>query len=123
MHYARNAKYGSTDERPKRHRTKEELLACGFIKPKRPATCHPDRHNVTRGLCASCYAKEWGKKNPEKSGNGWLKRHPERAKFHARKNSLMKKYGMTMEAYEKMLANQDGKVRESSLLKSVQSLR
>lgn len=33
---------------------------------KVPAKCHPDRPHVARGLCASCYQREWKLANPEK---------------------------------------------------------
>lgn len=31
-----------------------------------PATCHPDRPMLSKGLCSSCYRKKLYRKNPEK---------------------------------------------------------
>ena len=91
----------------------------------KPATCHPDRKAWACGLCKSCYDKALKKRNPEyakrqrETSAIWQKQHAEsrrqygkawRAKQDPRyefwKN--LRKYGMTVEQYEKMLANQGG---------------
>ncbi|MGW0169551.1 endonuclease VII domain-containing protein [Streptomyces sp. NPDC003343] len=53
-------------------------------RPSKPsATCHPDRPHVARGLCGSCYQREWKAENPEKwearkRGKPRATCHPER---------------------------------------------
>lgn len=34
---------------------------------KRPATCHPDKPHLARGLCAACYRRDWVARNPEQA--------------------------------------------------------
>lgn len=51
---------------------------------KPPATCHPDRPHLARGLCNSCYQSWWKAENPEKWADRQKKKpratcHPERA--------------------------------------------
>ena len=72
-------------------------------------TCgHPDRKYGGKGLCHPCYVSAWLKSHPDaNSGNGWLRRNPERAQYHKRKGTL-KEYGITPEDYDRMWAGQDG---------------
>lgn len=107
MHYERRLRHGSTDARPKKYRTKDELVAIGFIKPKRMADCHPNRPHESKGKCRSCYISAYNKATGK--GNDWLKRHPEAARFHRWKNGLQVRHGITAEQWDQMFDEQGGK--------------
>lgn len=56
--------------------------------------------------------KEWYKKNPEKNRaqtTAWRKANPEKAKEIYRAARLKMLYGISIEQYDEMLKNQDGK--------------
>lgn len=72
-------------------------------------------------LCASCDAKrrarnvkssmKWAKAHPEvarKNSKAWRENNPERFKKIHRNSVLKHRYGITLEAYEHMLAEQNG---------------
>jgi hypothetical protein len=102
MHYKRMKKSGTTDPPAKKMPT----------TPRRMATAceHTDRPHCAKGLCASCYTIRWMKENPDaNSGNRWNKNHPEKTRYHVRKSSLKKKYGLTMAQYEAMWEAQQGR--------------
>lgn len=114
MHYMRVRRHGDYEKVKARSiATKEQLIERGFIKPVRNAECHPDRKHTGRGLCASCYQMAWQREHPEKSGSAWLKRHPEEARFHQRKNGLKSRHGITWEFYENLFKSQSGKCANS----------
>lgn len=56
------------------------------------ALCHPKRDGYCQGLCSSCYYKRLRKENPEMQRRFYLKSH----------------YGLTVEAYESLVAKQNG---------------
>lgn len=99
------------------------------------ATCHPDRECKAKGLCKNCYDKSWHLANPgqqqrwreanpdkakevakktrQKSiakaaiaGAAWRKKYPERY-ARIRLRVQLKKYGISVEQYDEMLARQD----------------
>lgn len=99
------------------------------------ADCHPQKKHKARGMCASCYDKwlkvnnkdykekqlsnttKWALKNPDKMKALVQKRKekerssPEiiqKIKTRNRKNFLKRKYGISLEKYDKMLADQNG---------------
>lgn len=103
------------------------------VIPK-PATCHPDRDHVAKGLCASCYVtarrkrlrplrteeqkeqerayqrayrRAWRKKNPERSreiARESQRRQRERNPAKHRQRVAARRYGLTVEQYLDMIA-------------------
>lgn len=62
------------------------------------ATCHPERPHKAKGLCGPCYNVAALKENPEQR---------EHVRNYMRGRHL-KKYGITEEQYQEMLAEQGG---------------
>jgi hypothetical protein len=65
-----------------RHRLVEEMS-----KPRRPATCHPERPNYGHGLCSACSYKKKKEEDPDKLRadarrrmRNWIERNPEKFK-------------------------------------------
>lgn len=110
MHYQRWRNRGSTDDPPKRGATRAELVRVRAARrPATPVTCrHPDRQHFGKGLCKPCYMTQWIKAHPHaNTGNEWLRRNPEQAALHKRKN-VLKKHGITIDQYAAMWLAQDG---------------
>jgi Recombination endonuclease VII len=78
------------------------------------ATCaHPWRKSYGRGLCSPCYASWWQSTHEgSNSGPDWIRRHPEAFRRYKRKATL-KKHGLTLEDYERMWSEQDGRCANS----------
>lgn len=71
----------------------------------RSATCHPERRHMAFGLCANCYERKRSRRT-----TGPVHRSPDRRKsadFYAWK--IKKRYGLTVDAYEELLARQGGR--------------
>jgi len=76
-----------------------------MARPKRKATCHPDRPHAAKGLCESCYTTS--RKDPEKSKERmrkWRANNIEKV----RASNIMR-YGITLDDYKQMYASQNGK--------------
>lgn len=79
---------------------------------KKPALCHSDRPHRAKGLCASCYVKS--RQTPYKviaaraRANKWRQENPEKAWVLDREKHLRRHYGITLQQYEKLLAQQNG---------------
>ncbi len=58
---------------------------------KKSATCHPEKPHVSKGLCGACYKKTFSREHQTKI---------------ARKYNLKKFYGLTVEQYDQMRAEQ-----------------
>ena len=61
-------------------------------KPKRLATCHPDRGHFAKGLCRPCYDQQWRAAHPG----------------HKRNWDMRTLYGIEPEEYDFLLAVQGG---------------
>lgn len=95
------------------------------------AECHPTRFVSCRGLCKSCYDKWLKTVNPGyrarqiQNTSNWFKRNPETRKVlnaarrvrelndplrYQKKRALLlkSKYGLSLEAYDTLLNNQNG---------------
>lgn len=59
----------------------------------------------------NCQSRDWVKRNPEKAkelGTHYKKNHPDRVKVNQRKAALKRRFGITLEQYNKMLEEQGG---------------
>lgn len=88
--------------------------ALGAITPRVKrgidACPHTDRKHQAMGMCASCYTKDWERRNPNNnSGNNWLKNNPEKAKQHLAKSHIQRTYGLTHDQHQALWNSQDGK--------------
>ena len=57
------------------------------------------------------YAREWCRNNPEKRAayaKGWRERYPEKQALKRRRQAYRRKYGIEIEVYERMFAEQNG---------------
>lgn len=61
---------------------------------------HPDRKIKAKGLCASCYNKQFWKPKTKRKNKETPKNN--------RKRQLKNRYGITIEEYDEMLSNQNG---------------
>jgi len=101
-----------------RHNTTEEPKSRGnpnirfFRKPQiaRINQCgHSERQHGAKGMCKSCYQRDWQRRHPDAiTGPSWLKANPQKAAVHRRRATL-KQHGVTLEQYETMWANQNGR--------------
>lgn len=77
----------------------------------KPAECHPEKPMLARGLCQTCYRREWRLANP---GVEWERQNIAQKKKYAesegyRRRMILRRYGLTPEQYDAMLAEQDGR--------------
>ena len=79
-----------------------------------PATCHPDRPHEARGLCANCYQKKITDKKPDRR---------KKLSGYNRKRHLKKKFGLTVEQWDRMFERQGGlcPICESPILRPGES--
>lgn len=93
-----------------------------MARPKRMADCHPHVPHCAKGFCRACYLRiylpKWFGKRPGKATEykqRWRRKHPEkdqqqRMRHRERTRSHYKwlrwKYGLTEEAYDQALADQ-----------------
>lgn len=71
---------------------------------------HIERKHFSKGLCNSCYQVQWMQKNPNSNtGNTWSKNNPEAKQRSSLKMHLKRDFGVTIEDYEKMWYEQEGK--------------
>lgn len=76
-----------------------------------PADCHPERQVLARGMCGTCYRRWWRLENP---GAEWDRQAHASKKSYADKSStekrfrMMKRYGITVDDYGRMLDEQRG---------------
>lgn len=109
-HWMRQRRTGTTDDSGYEPGQSPEFLdAIRPIRQVRVNECgHPERPHSGRGKCKSCYAIDWQKRNPEKSGNAWLARNPERSR-ELRRRAVLKRHGLTPEQYAEMWHLQGGR--------------
>lgn len=76
-----------------------------------PATCHPEKQELARGLCQTCYRRWWRLENP---GKEWVRQNHANTKRYRsldaveKRDRSLKKYGLTAESYDSLLATQGG---------------
>lgn len=82
---------------------------------ERKAECqHSERRHYARGLCHSCWKREYIKANPEAkqkayaNAKAWKDRNRERYSSQQRNRTLERTFGITSEEYDIILANQNG---------------
>ena len=77
---------------------------------ERPSACHPDKAELARGLCANCYRRQWRLENPGKDWdrNAARQRRKYAASEGYRRQQILRRYGITPEQYDDMLAAQGG---------------
>lgn len=79
-------------------------------------SCHPQRRTWAKGLCNSCYKKEWRALNPAQELA--TRRLASYETYEAkRQRAIVSRYSITIEDYQKMFDEQDGRCaicRESS---------
>ena len=77
-------------------------------RPIRMAKCHPDRRHFGKGLCSSCYQKQYFHPNPEvdkQSKSRWDK--SEAGDRYRKEWRIKKLYGITLAEYNSILASQN----------------
>lgn len=101
-------------------------------KGRSPASCHPDRPLVGRGMCRQCYGRWWDEQHPganAASTRKWQKNHPEAAKADSNRSNAkarqkyaesqeyrdycahrdrLLRHGVDKEGYEERLRHQNG---------------
>jgi hypothetical protein len=73
------------------------------------STCHPDRQHRARGLCTSCYTKDWQHRNPERNRINRDRAKAKRTPAERKDRHLKHLYGLSLVGYERLLAAQDGR--------------
>lgn len=107
-HWMRQRRTGTTADGPGRGQSAEHLAS---VRPSAriPACGHPDRKHQAKGLCHSCYLVQWMKAHPDaNTGKEWLRRNPDRAQYHKRKQTLGQ-HGITPEDYDRLWTEQEGR--------------
>lgn len=66
---------------PDKREMAKGLCSSCYGKARRPATCHPDKPEAARGLCRVCYRREWRKEHPG-AEVAYHKNNPKRATCH-----------------------------------------
>lgn len=97
------------------------------MRPRRQATCHPERPHYGRDLCKQCYQKDRWDNNPkhrvailrkmkawyhkpenkarrQAHSKAWYGKNKKRVQLH----NIEKKYGLTPDAYREMYDAQSG---------------
>lgn len=73
------------------------------------ATCHPLRKAQAKGLCATCYNREWTARNAKRAKAYRLKhRASEQGILSRRRYDYKRLYGITPEQYDRLLEWQGG---------------
>jgi hypothetical protein len=75
--------------------------------PNRPASCHPDRPYLAKGLCNQCYEKGRRKRDPERKNahnRKFSRANPHKVREYQRRYA----YGIEPSEYEAMVAAQRG---------------
>lgn len=76
-------------------------------RPRRRATCHPDKPVLAQGLCNTCYRQKWRDENRERSRT--YGREYQRSRYPKRARQIMlARYGITPEEFDRMLDEQGG---------------
>ena len=76
-----------------------------------PPRCHPDRPHEAHGLCETCYKQRLTAKDPEKKraySTAWRRKNPEKASAAIRNWNLKRKFGITVDEYDRMREAQAG---------------
>lgn len=83
----------------------------------RYSSCHPDKIYYCKGLCQKCYNKKANDRRNEdinfrikKAGatKAWVIKNPEKSYRNDRNKHLKKRYGITLDDYNKMWEQQKG---------------
>ena len=94
--------------KPLEHRSNRKSLFCSHscaatanarsapARSKAMAICHPERHNVSNGLCQQCWAKKYNVENKE------------RLQITSRDLRLRKRFGITTEQWDLLFEQQKG---------------
>lgn len=96
-------------------------------KNQKKATCHPDAPYFALGFCSKCYGKNFYKKDKKaaekarKRKKEWIKNNPEKNKINEKKRHLNKKFGITIDSFNKLMDSQDGKCAICRNAESVKS--
>ena len=83
--------------------TKSRGIGKGRYRVARIPTCHPDAKHGALGLCEPCYQRAYREAHPglhNRRVKRWEDRHPGRSRF--------RRYGITQEQYDAMVAAQGG---------------
>lgn len=73
-----------------------------------------ERPVFCQGLCNTCHKRKFRRENPDyaERQNGltrtWRERHPDKARRSSRASNLKRKYGLSIEDYERLLETQGG---------------
>jgi hypothetical protein len=80
----------------------DDLLKNGLFHCKRCGHSKPlcEMRKDYRYMCLDCFSK---------SGNEWSKKNSAKSAIHKRRHHLMRKFGITLEEYDSLLAHQDNK--------------
>src|SRR5690348_1543055 len=84
---------------------------------------------MARGMCKRCYStwhmRNWRAANRDRvneTARRWRRNHPDRQSKYDRKSKLLRKYGTSIEEYNEILSQQEGKcamagcVREATVV-------
>lgn len=103
----------------------KQCTTCGVLKPASEFYREPNNKDGLRGSCTSCHkvarrawyvrnreaviakVRRWQRANPERF-NAQQRQHRERYPLQLRQLHLRRKYGMTLDDYDNLLAAQDG---------------
>lgn len=78
---------------------------------KKDSDCHPGKPARARGLCNTCYARQFRPKYNKVRRNAlkeWREKNPEQAYRMEANRHLKRKFGITFDVYEKMKDEQGG---------------
>jgi hypothetical protein len=83
---------------------------CGEAKPRTAYGPHPNTRDKLRTSCKPCNSAQtraWNKANPGRIKT-WNLANRDRVKHLSRRSSYKRRYGITLDQYEQMLADQGG---------------